>query len=42
MKITSNADYKKALHTVYHLMNKGEENITDAEASQIKKAGKSN
>jgi antitoxin component HigA of HigAB toxin-antitoxin module len=40
MKITSNADYKQALHTVYHLMNKGEENITDAEASQIKKMAK--
>lgn len=40
MKIKSNVEYKRALHKVYNLMNKGEENITDAEANQIEKLAK--
>lgn len=36
MKILNNKDYKEAVHKVYSLMNKGDKNITDAEAAKIK------
>jgi antitoxin component HigA of HigAB toxin-antitoxin module len=36
MKIKNNKEYKEALHKIYQLMNKGEGNITDAEAEQVK------
>jgi len=35
MKILNNKDYKEAVHQVYSLMNKGDKNITDAEAAKI-------
>jgi HTH-type transcriptional regulator/antitoxin HigA len=35
MKILNNKDYKEAVHKVYGLMNKGDKNITDAEAAKI-------
>lgn len=35
MKILNNKDYKEAVHKVYSLMNKGDKNITDAEAAKI-------
>lgn len=37
MKLKNNKEYKEALHKVYQLMNKGEENITNAEAEQVAK-----
>lgn len=40
MKIKSNKEYKEALHKVYNLMNKGEQNITDAEATQLEQMAK--
>lgn len=40
MKIKSNKEYKEALHKVYQLMNKGEENITDSEAEEVAKMAK--
>jgi antitoxin component HigA of HigAB toxin-antitoxin module len=40
MKIKNNKEYKEALHKVYNLMNKGEENVTDAEARQIEQMAK--
>ena len=35
MKISNNKDYKETVHKVYSLMNKGDKNITDAEAAKI-------
>ncbi len=35
MKIVNNKEYKEAVHKVYGLMNKGDENITDADARKI-------
>jgi antitoxin component HigA of HigAB toxin-antitoxin module len=40
MKISDNASYKKALHEVYNLMNKGDKNITDKEAFAIETMSK--
>lgn len=40
MKIKTNIEYKNALHKVYNLMNKGEANITDAQAKQAEKLAK--
>lgn len=40
IKITTNKEYKEALHTVYNLMNKGEKNVTAAEARQIEQMAK--
>jgi antitoxin component HigA of HigAB toxin-antitoxin module len=40
LKIKSNKEYKEALHKVYQLMNKGEKNITSAEAAQIEAMAK--
>lgn len=40
MKIKTNSEYKNALHKVYSIMNKGEKNITDAEARQAEKLAK--
>lgn len=41
MKITNNKEYKESLHTVYNLMNKGEKNITDADARKIETLARS-
>jgi HTH-type transcriptional regulator/antitoxin HigA len=35
MKIATNKQYKEAVHRVYSLMNKGDNNITEADAHQI-------
>ncbi len=40
MEITNNKQYKQAIGEVYVLMNKGEKNITKAEAKQIEKMAK--
>ena len=40
MKITDNKHYKESLHKVYSLMNKGEGNLTDAEAREIETTAK--
>lgn len=40
MKIKNNKEYKEALHKIYQLMNKGEENISDTEAEQVKQMAK--
>jgi len=40
MKIKDNASYKKALHQVYSLMNKGEKNITKEDAVVIETLAK--
>ncbi len=40
MKITNNKEYKKALHEVYALMNKGEKNITTRDATKIEELSK--
>ena len=40
MTISNNEQYKQAIGEVYVLMNKGEINITDAEADQIAKMAK--
>ena len=37
MKIKNNKEYKEALHKVCKLINKGDENLVDAEASQIER-----
>ncbi len=40
MTIKDNTSYKKALHEVYSLMNKGEKNITEADAAAIETLAK--
>jgi HTH-type transcriptional regulator / antitoxin HigA len=40
MKLSSNKQYKEAVHKIYGLMNKGDSNITDDEAREIEKMAK--
>lgn len=40
MKIKDNISYKKALHEVYSLMNKGEKNISSKDAAAIETMAK--
>jgi len=40
MKITSNKQYKQALHELYGLMNKGSDGLTEADYKAVEQMGK--
>lgn len=40
MKISNNKEYQEAVHMIYNIMNKGENNISDGDARKIKTLAK--